>query len=82
MIHPNVLTMGGIDTEKYTGFAFGLGLTRLAMMKYGIKDIRTKCLRSNNKRNVVNATIAGLAELKSIEEVAKLRGKTVEELLG
>ena len=40
MIHPNVLTEGGIDTEKYTGFAFGLGLTRLAMMKYGIKDIR------------------------------------------
>ena len=40
MIHPNVLTDGGIDTEKYTGFAFGLGLTRLAMMKYGIKDIR------------------------------------------
>ena len=40
MIHPNVLRDGGIDTEKYTGFAFGLGLTRLAMMKYGIKDIR------------------------------------------
>ncbi len=40
MIHPNVLSAGGIDTEKYTGFAFGLGLTRLAMMKYGIKDIR------------------------------------------
>ncbi len=40
MIHPNVLREGGIDTEKYTGFAFGLGLTRLAMMKYGIKDIR------------------------------------------
>jgi phenylalanyl-tRNA synthetase alpha chain len=40
MIHPNVLTAGGIDPEKYTGFAFGLGLTRLAMMKYGIKDIR------------------------------------------
>ena len=40
MIHPNVLTEGGIDTEKYTGFAFGLGLTRLAMMKYGVKDIR------------------------------------------
>ena len=31
---------GGIDTEKYSGFAFGLGLTRLAMMKYGVKDIR------------------------------------------
>ncbi|MFA5562017.1 MAG: phenylalanine--tRNA ligase subunit alpha [Eubacteriales bacterium] len=41
MIHPNVLRAGGIDTERYTGFAFGLGLTRLAMMKYGIKDIRT-----------------------------------------
>ncbi len=40
MIHPNVLKEGGIDTEKYTGFAFGLGLTRLAMMKYGVKDIR------------------------------------------
>lgn len=40
MIHPEVLKMGGIDPEKYTGFAFGLGLTRLVMMKYGIKDIR------------------------------------------
>ena len=40
MIHPNVLKEGGIDTEKYSGFAFGLGLTRLAMMRYGVKDIR------------------------------------------
>lgn len=40
MIHPEVLKAGGIDPEEYTGFAFGLGLTRLAMMKYGIKDIR------------------------------------------
>lgn len=40
MIHPNVLRLGGIDPDKYTGFAFGLGLTRLAMMKYNIKDIR------------------------------------------
>jgi len=40
MIHPEVLREGGIDPEEYTGFAFGLGLTRLAMMKYGIKDIR------------------------------------------
>lgn len=46
MIHPNVLNMGGIDTEKYTGFAFGLGLTRLAMMKYEIKDLRV--LNSGN----------------------------------
>ena len=40
MIHPEVLKMGGIDTSKYQGFAFGLGLTRLAMMKYGIHEIR------------------------------------------
>ncbi len=40
MIHPNVLRMGGVDPEEYTGFAFGLGLTRLVMMKYGVKDIR------------------------------------------
>lgn len=40
MIHPNVLRDGGIDPEEFTGFAFGLGLTRLAMMKYGVKDIR------------------------------------------
>lgn len=46
MIHPEVLRMGGIDTSNYQGFAFGLGLTRLAMMKYGIKEIRT--LNSGN----------------------------------
>ena len=40
MIHPNVLKMGGVDPDKYQGFAFGLGLTRLAMMKYNIKEIR------------------------------------------
>ncbi len=40
MIHPEVLKAGEIDPEEYTGFAFGLGLTRLAMMKYGVKDIR------------------------------------------
>ena len=40
MVHPNVLRAGGIDPEEYTGFAFGVGLTRLAMMKYGISDIR------------------------------------------
>ena len=50
MIHPNVLEYGGIDTEKYTGFAFGLGLTRLAMMKYGIKDIRI--LNSGNLKSL------------------------------
>jgi phenylalanyl-tRNA synthetase alpha chain len=40
MVHPNVLRHGGVDPHEYTGFAFGLGLTRLAMMKYGIGDIR------------------------------------------
>ena len=40
MIHPNVLREAGIDPEEYTGLAFGLGLTRLVMMKYGVKDIR------------------------------------------
>ena len=40
MIHPNVLSAGGIDPEEFTGFAFGLGMTRLAMMRYGVKDIR------------------------------------------
>ena len=40
MIHPKVLEMGGVDPKKYTGFAFGFGLTRLAMMRYGISDIR------------------------------------------
>jgi len=40
MVHPSVLEMGGVDPKKYQGFAFGLGLTRLAMMKYGINEIR------------------------------------------
>jgi phenylalanyl-tRNA synthetase alpha chain len=40
MIHPNVLIEGGIDPTRYTGFAFGFGLNRLAMIKYGITDMR------------------------------------------
>ena len=48
----------------------------------GIQNIRTKSLGSNNKQNVVLATIDGLRQLKSPEEVARLRGKTVEEILG
>ena len=43
MVHPNVLKFGGLDSNKYSGFAFGLGLTRLAMMKYNINDIRLFC---------------------------------------
>ncbi len=40
LVHPNVLRAGGIDPDEWSGFAFGLGLTRLAMMKFGIPDIR------------------------------------------
>ncbi len=40
MVHPNVLKVGGIDTEKYTGFAFGMGVERIAMLKYEVDDIR------------------------------------------
>ena len=40
LVHPKVLEVGGIDTEKYTGFAFGVGVERLAMLKYGVDDIR------------------------------------------
>jgi len=52
MVHPNVLRAGKIDTEKFTGFAFGLGLTRLAMMKYGIRDIRV--LNSGDIRPILS----------------------------
>ena len=48
----------------------------------GIKNIRTKSLGSNNKQNVVLATLEGLKALKTPEEVAKKRGKSVEELIG
>lgn len=55
MVHPNVLKAGGIDPEKYTGFAFGIGLTRLAMMKYKISDIRV--LNSGDIRYLENFKI-------------------------
>jgi len=51
MVHPNVLRAGGIDPHAYTGFAFGMGLTRLAMMRYGVRDIRG--LNSGDLRAVV-----------------------------
>lgn len=53
MVHPNVLRAGRIDPEEWTGFAFGLGLTRLAMMKYGIRDIRV--LNAGDLRPLVGA---------------------------
>ena len=41
MVHPKVLAAGGIDPDEYQGFAFGVGIDRLAMLKYGIPDLRT-----------------------------------------
>lgn len=63
-----------------TGVIAG-GPVRAVVESAGIKDIRTKALRSNNPCNVVRATIEGLNSLRSAEEVAELRGKTVEEIL-
>jgi len=64
-----------------TGVIAG-GAVRAVLELAGIRDIRTKCLRSNNKRNVVSATIQGLASLKQAEQVAAIRGKSVEEIIG
>ena len=63
-----------------TGIIAG-GPARAVCELAGIKNIRTKSLGSNNKQNVVLATITGLSQLKSPEEVAKSRGKSVEEVL-
>ena len=64
-----------------TGVISG-GCARNILELAGIRDIRAKSLRSNNPHNLASATIEGLKSLKVAEEVAALRGKTVEELLG
>ena len=64
-----------------TGVIAG-GPARAVIEMAGIKNIRTKSLGSNNKQNVVLATIEGLKGVKTPEEVAKLRGKSVEEIVG
>ncbi len=64
-----------------TGIIAG-GPVRAVMEAVGIKDIRAKCLRSNNPQNVVSAAFEGLKSLRSPEEVARTRGKSVEEIVG
>ena len=69
------------QSPEGTGIIAG-GPARIVLELAGYKNVRTKSLGSNNKQNVVLATIDGLAKLKTPEEVAKLRGKSVEEILG
>ena len=64
-----------------TGIIAG-GPVRAVMEAAGIKDIRAKCLRSNNPQNVVAAAFEGLKSLRTPEEVARVRGKSVEEIMG
>ena len=64
-----------------TGVIAG-GPVRAVIEVAGIRDIRTKSLRSNNPCNVVRATISGLQSLRTAQEVAEIRGKAVEEILG
>ena len=66
---------------KGTGVIAG-GPVRQVMEAAGIRDIRTKSLRSNNQQNVVTATVEGLKSLRCAEDVARTRGKTVDEIQG
>jgi small subunit ribosomal protein S5 len=70
-----------MTAKEGTGVIAG-GPVRAVLELAGIKDVRAKSLGSNNPRNMVNATIDGLDNLKTAESVAKLRGKTVEQILG
>ena len=67
--------------SKGTGIIAG-GPVRAVMEAVGVADIRAKCLRTNNPQNVVAATMEGLKSLRSPAQVAKIRGKSVDEILG
>ena len=70
-----------LPAEEGAGVIAG-GPARAVLEMAGIKDIRTKSLGSNNPANCVKATLDGLSQLRTAEQIAKLRGKTVEEILG
>ncbi|HOO11576.1 MAG TPA: 30S ribosomal protein S5 [Bacillota bacterium] len=70
-----------MPAKEGTGIIAG-GPVRAVLECAGVRDIRAKSLGSNNPRNMVNATMEGIRQLKTGEQVAKLRGKTVEEILG
>ena len=70
-----------LPAQEGTGVIAG-GPARAVLETVGIKDIRTKSFGSNNPANCVKATMDGLRQLRTAEEIAKLRGKTVEEILG
>ena len=70
-----------MPAQEGTGVIAG-GAARDLLELAGLKDVRAKCLGSRNPRNMVNATIEGLKSLKTAEEIAALRGKKVEDLLG
>ena len=70
-----------LPAQEGTGVIAG-GPARAVLEMVGIKDIRTKSFGSNNPANCVKATMDGLRQLRTAEEIAKLRGKTVEEILG
>ena len=70
-----------MPAQEGTGVIAG-GAARDLLELAGLKDVRAKCLGTRNPRNLVNATIEGLKSLKTAEQVAALRGKKVEDLLG